>query len=122
MALSPDVDFLMDDPDLGAHSFTIIRRTGEWRGGRLIIHPGEENTTYIDAVGLIVPPSSDQLEFFPEGVRREATKAIYSRTIMHVTEGKDVSDTITWEGDLYKIVRADPWNEWGFCVAYAVKE
>ena len=122
MALSPDVDFLVSDPELGAQPFIITRRTARWHEGKLIIPSGSEGTQARSAVGIIDPPTPDQLEFFPEGVRREATKAVYSQTIMHVTEGKNVSDTITWDGDVYKIVRVDPWNEWGFCVAYAVKE
>ena len=120
MALMPEVQFLLSDPELGAHTFTITRRTAQWIGGRLVVQ--QSGTTTIDAIGIIVPPSPEQLEFYPEGVRREDQKAIYSKTMLHVTEGKNVSDTITWNGDVYKIVRADRWDEYGFCVAYAVKE
>ena len=122
MSLMPEVQFLLSDPDLGAHSFDIIRRTAVWVGGRLVVPKDNSTTQTVPAVGMIIPPTPEQLDFFPEGVRREDEKAIYSETMMHVTEGKEISDTIVWNGDKYKIVRADRWDEWGFCVAYAVKE
>ena len=122
MSRMPEVQFLLSDPEMGAQPFDIIRRTAKWVGGRLIVPNDNSATQTVPAIGPIVPPKPEQLEFFPEGVRREDEKVIYSQTMMHVTEGEEISDTITWNGDKYKIVRADRWDEWGFCVAYAVKE
>ena len=122
MSLMPEVQFLLSDPELGAQSFDITRRTAKWVGGRLIVPNDDSATQTVHAIGLITPPTPEQLEFFPEGVRREDKKAIYSKTMMHVTEGKEISDTITWNSDVYKIIQVDRWDEWGFCVAYAVKE
>ena len=31
--LSPDVTMLLTDPDLGAQSFTVRRRTSQWESG-----------------------------------------------------------------------------------------
>ena len=33
MALMPEVQFLLSDPELGAQSFDITRRTAKWVGG-----------------------------------------------------------------------------------------
>ena len=122
MSLMPEVQFLLSDPELGAHSFDITRREAKWVGGRLVVPQDNSTTQTIAAIGLIIPPTPEQLEFFPEGVRREDKKAIYSKTMMYVTEGKKISDTITWNSDTYKIIQVERWDEWGFCVAYAVKE
>jgi len=120
MALMPEVQFLLSDPEMGAHRFTVTRKTGKWQGGRLVI--GENGSQTLTAIGVIVPPEAEQLEFFPEGDRRKNKRAIYTKTMLHVSEGDEVSDTITWQGDTYRIVNVDRWDDHGFCVAYAVKE
>lgn len=120
MALMPEVQFLLSDPELGAHPFTVTRKTGKWVSGRLVIQ--ENQTQTLNPVGIIVPPEAEQLEFFPEGDRRKDKKAIYTKTMLHVSEGDTVSDTIQWNGDRYRILKVERWDEYGFCVAYAVKE
>lgn len=117
MALSPDVTELLVDPDLGAQEFIVRRRTGKWQGGRMIV---AEDTTFT-AIGIVQPPSSEELQFFPEGERRKGMVAIYTQAILHLTEGEDVADDVTWRGDEYKIVRVDRWDDYGYCVAYAQK-
>lgn len=121
MALMPEVQFLVTDPDLGAQRFTITRKTGVWQGGRLVVDP-ETGTETIEAAGVIVPPQPEEMDRFPEGERRKDLKAVYSQTMMHVSDGEAVSDKITWHGDSYKIIRVERWDDWGFCVAYAAKE
>lgn len=121
MALMPEVQFLLTDPDLGAQPFTVTRKTGSWSGGRLVIDP-ETGTETIRAVGVVAPPQPEEMDRFPEGERRKDLKAIYTQTMLHVSDGEAVSDKITWRGDSYKIVRVERWDDWGFCVAYAAKE
>ena len=121
MALMPEVQFLVTDPDLGAQPFTVTRKTGAWQGGRLVIDP-ETGTQTIQAAGVIVPPQPEEMDRFPEGERRKDLKAVYTQTMLHVSDGDSVSDKITWHGASYKIVRVDRWDDWGFCVAYAAKE
>lgn len=122
MALMPEVQFLLSDPDLGAQRFTITRKTGKWQGGRLVIPADGSGTKTINAIGIIVPPSEEQLEFFPEGERRTDRKAIYSKTMMYVSEGKEVSDEVTWRGVPYRVLNVQRWDDYGFCVAFAVKK
>lgn len=110
--------FLVQDPDLGAKPFTITRRRGKWRGGRLEIVSEET----IKAVGNFQPPTQEQLAFFPEGERREGQVAIWTNTPLHTTKGEEVSDTVTWRGEVYRIIALDTWVEHGFCVAYGQKE
>lgn len=117
MPLLPDVTELLVDPDLGAQEFTVRRRKGRWYRGELVADKDETFT----AIGIIQPPSSEDLQFFPEGERRRGMVAIYTQTMLHMTEGKDVSDDITWNNEAYKIVRVDRWDDYGYCVAYAQK-
>lgn len=113
----PDVTELLTDPDLGAQSFLVKRRKGKWSGGRLLVTDEEQ----FDAVGIIQPPTPEQLVFFPEGERREGQIVIHTKTELYLTEGNDISDDMTWRGEAYKIVNVKRWMDYGFCIAYAQK-
>lgn len=115
--LLPDVTMLLVDPDLGAQSFTVRRRKSEWAAGRMTVTSDETFT----AVGIIQPTTPEQLQFFPEGERREGTISVYTKEILHLTEGENVSDDVTWNGEQYKIIRVDRWQDYGYCVAYGQK-
>ena len=69
--------------------------------------------------GIIQPTGAEQLQFFPEGERREGMITVYSKPLLHLTEGEDVSDDVTWNGEQYKVIRVDRWQDYGYCVAYA---
>lgn len=115
MALMPDVSALLFDPDLGAQEFTIKRRTGKWIGGRMTV----DSETIIRAIGVIQPPSAEQLVFFPEGERRKGQIVIYTTTMLHLTDGSDIADDVTWNGEQYKLVNVKRWNDYGYVEAYA---
>ena len=117
MALAPDVTPILYDPELGAQSFTIRRKSGKWERGRLQATVVQE----ITAIGNIQPPSSEQLVFFPEGERRKGERVIYTTTLLHLSEGEEVADDIIWRGEEYKVIRVDRWDDWGFNIAYAAK-
>lgn len=115
MALLPDVTELLFDPDLGAQEFAVKRRTGKWVGGRLAV----SNETVIAAIGIIQPPSAEQLAFFPEGERRKGQIVIYTTTELHLTEGTNITDDVTWNGEQYKVVNIKRWSDYGYVEAYA---
>lgn len=115
--LMPDVADLVEDEDLGAQPFTVRRRRGEWSEGEFKI-TGDETLT---CVGIIQTPTSEDLSFFPEGERRRGTLAVYTKTVLHLTEGEDVSDDIFWRDEWYKIIRIDRWQDYGYNVAYVQK-
>ena len=117
MALSPDVTELLIDPDLGAQEFTVRRRKGKWQGGRMEV---SEDKTFT-AIGIIQPTSSEDLQFFPEGERRKGMITIYTQEILHLTEGENITDDVTWQSEAYKVIRVDRWQDYGYCVAYAQK-
>lgn len=117
MALMPDVTMLLDDPDLGAQDFTVKRRAGKWFGGRFVV----ESESLFNAIGIIQPPTPEQLAFFPEGERRVGRIAIYTKQDLHLTEGEMISDDVTWNGEQYKIVNIERWEDYGFVIAFAEK-
>lgn len=118
MSLSPEVAFLCSDPDLGAQEFTVRRRKGAWNAGRFTV---KGDPQILHPIGNIQSPTPEQLVFFPEGERKQETKVIYTRTMLYMTEGEDIADEITWHDHPYKIIRADRWDDWGFCVAYVAR-
>ena len=117
MSLMPDVWQLTLDPELGAQRFTYTRNAGTWVGGRMVLGTGSK----ITATGIIQAPTPEMLVFFPEGERREGQIVVYTPTTLRLSEGKDVSDIITWRGEDYRVVRVDRWDDYGYNVAYAQK-
>lgn len=117
MSLMPDVTDLLYDPDVGAKPFTVLRRTGEWIAGRFRV----AKTETIKAIGVMLPPEAEQLATFPEGERRKGVVAIYTKTLLYLSDGECISDDITWMGEQYKVMRVERWDEYGYCVAYAQK-
>lgn len=113
--LSPDVADLVEDEDLGAQDFTILRRTGKHIKGTFT----ETSRETLTKKGLIVPKDAEQLQFFPEGDRKKGMITVYTRADLNMTDGGDVSDEIIWDGANYRIVMVDPFTDYGFCVGHA---
>ena len=118
--LMPDVTALLVDPGLGAQTVTVKRRTGSWQGGRFVVGQNDEQT--LNVVGILQPASPEQLEFFPEGERREGQVVFYTQTTLYLTEGDRISDRLLWQGETYKIINLNRWQDYGFNIAYAQKE
>ena len=121
--LLPDVTGLLSDPDLGAQKFTVYRAKGKWHMGRL-----ETIRESLSLIGNIQPASPDELAQFPEGDRRRGTIVIRTATELFMTDvagqtgEATVSDEIEWNHHRYKVLRADMWVDYGFCVAYATRK
>ena len=115
--LSPDVAFLVEDEDLGAQDFKILRRTGKYIKGTFT----EISRETLTKKGLVIPKDAEQLQFFPEGERKKGMITVYTRAELHMTEGGDVSDEIIWDGHNYRIVLVDPFTDYGFCVGHAAR-
>ena len=115
--LMPDVTMLLTDPTLGAQTITVKRAEGQWSGGRFAA--GEP--ALIPVTGILQPATPEQLEFFPEGERREGQIVFYTKTTLYLTEGDQISDVLFWRGEDYKIVNVNRWQDYGFNIAYAQK-
>ena len=118
--LMPDVTALLVDTELGAQTVTVKRKTGSWQGGRFVV--GENGTQTLSVIGILQPASPEQLEFFPEGERREGQVVFYTQTTLYLTEGSEISDRLMWQGEEYKIININRWQDYGFNIAYAQKE
>lgn len=44
---------------------------------------------------------------------------IYTTTMLHLTDGSDIADDVTWNGEQYKLVNVKRWNDYGYVEAYA---
>lgn len=115
--LMPDVTMLLTDITLGAQRVTVVRRSGQWTGGRFT----ETKTETLKATGIMQPATPEQLEFFPEGERREGQMVFYTKQTLYLTEGDRVSDVLIWRGEEYKIINLNRWQDYGFNIAYAQK-
>lgn len=117
MPLLPDVSMLTEDRDLGAQQFTVKRRTTKWIRGEIKV----DSEKTLNPTGIIQPLQGEDLKILPEGERRKGGISIWTRTMLHLTEGRDASDEVTWQGEQYKVCRVDRWEQYGYCVAYASK-
>lgn len=115
--LMPDVTMLLTDPTIGAQQVQVTRKTGQWSGGRF--EKSQEET--FSVVGNLQPATPEQLEFFPEGEKREGQMVFYTTETLYLTDDKKVSDVLTWRGEDYKIVNINRWQDFGFNIAYAQK-
>ncbi len=77
--------------------------------------------TTLRFTGIIQSPSPEQLDFLPEGERRNGTIVIYTKERLYLTEGHSVSDEVLWRGEKYKVIHVDRWDDYGYNVAYAEK-
>jgi hypothetical protein len=126
MGLQPDVTGLLLDRELGAVQFTIIRSFGKWTRGRF-----ETTHTAIPYAGNIQPAANRELRQIPEGDHLRGAIVIRSPNPIYVSDEEfkaaqpgevRVSDEIEWRGDVYKVLSAFPWLDFGWIEAYAVKK
>lgn len=116
--LMPDITAVLFDPTVGSRPFEIRRRRGKWVGGRFVIQGDVE---IIPARGCIQPQGAENMSQSPEGEKREGGIVIYTTTTIYLTEGEEVSDEVIWQGEKYKIMSVNRWQEHGFNVANASK-
>jgi hypothetical protein len=110
------IDFseLMDDEELGAAPFTLIRET--------VTHDAEGTPTTtqqrLAATGLVQPPSDDQILMLPEGNRTNNLLVFYTATLVQVGDQKTKQpDVIQYQGRTFRVVRVDSWGNAGYYAA-----
>jgi hypothetical protein len=106
---------VVNDPDF-AQAFTIVRDAGSWVSGNWI-----SNTTNISAYGVIQSPTGDELEQIPEADRVKGNATFHSSQEIFETNTTGISDTITWHGNTYKIVKVYDWADFGYYKAVGVR-
>jgi hypothetical protein len=112
------------DPDLAEHSsangtpLTIIRSQGQYGAG------GWVNTeTTISAYGVWTVADSKAIARIPQGDQITGAMHFVSATPLYQTsedQGR-LSDKISWNGILYKVMQLGPWGDFGFWEALCVR-
>ncbi|KPV60719.1 hypothetical protein QJ48_04105 [Paenibacillus sp. A3] len=103
--------------------FKVYRTTGEWVRGRFVT----TSETPIQFQGTITVANADDLQQVPEGDRVTGMMCFYSQQPIYITrsEGEHsaagISDEIVWQGDRYRIISVNPWQDFGYYKAFGVR-
>ena len=111
---------LLSDPDF-VQSLVIIRSSGgSFQAGGWV-----DKTSNIDALGVVVVATSQDLRFLPEGDRVSGAMKFYCRETLFETRNtkskQGLSDILLWRGSHYKISKILPYFDYGFCAAIGVR-
>jgi len=105
-----NVSMIVNSPAF-AQGFTINRSTnspGFGLGGY------SSGTTQINMWGAIQPIEPESLDMTPEGDRVVGQVEFISQQPIYETNPNGISDTMTWRGQLYRIISVKPWSDNGY--------
>jgi hypothetical protein len=97
--------------------FTVYRQTGDWVAGRWVPSPEKK----ILMQGTVTALNPNDLEQVPEGDRVTGMMNFYSQQPMYTTRAEGTSDQIEWQGDRYRIMSVQPWQDFGYFKATGVR-
>lgn len=104
--------------------FQIIRNRSGWVNGNFC----ELQEFTLNVQGIIVPVGSKTVIMHANGDVVEGAIEIYSPvSILPPKEAKQEgdynreSDRIKWRNEIYKVMKVDNWNDYGFCKAVAIR-
>ena len=101
-----------------AQAYTVNRSVGTFQQGGFV-----STTTPIPFWGIIQPATDEDLAQVPEGDRVTGMMGFISEQRMYETNvqqnSEGLGDTITWNDQLYRVVRVVPWKDFGFWKAIA---
>lgn len=107
-----------------AQAYTVNRSVGAFAFGGYTV----TSTDALPFWGIIQPATDEELAQVPEGDRVTGMIGFISEQRMYETHGSGVgqpsglSDTITWNDQLYKVVKVVPWKDFGFWKAIASRQ
>lgn len=114
-----NVSDIVVDPDF-VQTFSVTRSAGVFGLGGWV----ESAPTVLSLSGTVTVANEKDLQQVPEGDRVMGAMMFYSPSQIYVTRNGDtpgISDTITWQGELYKVVRVWPYLDYGYYKAYAYR-
>lgn len=111
-----NVSDVINDP-LFVQSYTGKRQTGAWVKGEWV--PGTVST--VNFTGIITPASPKDIDQIPEGDRVTGMMAFYSLVEIFVTRTTGTSDILVWGSEDYKVVWCNPYSDYGYYKALAVR-
>jgi hypothetical protein len=107
-----------------AQAYSVTRQTGSFQLGGYVVN----STTVIPFWGIIQPATDEDLAQVPEGDRVTGMIGFIGEQRMFQTFGGGVgdpsglSDTITWNNEVYKVVKVVPWRDFAFWKAIASRQ
>ena len=115
------MQFVVQDPELGAVFFPVQRTTYRRQEGQSV-----PTVQSFDATGCIHPGTPEMVQLLPEEERKEDFIAVYTDFILSTGENDggvsySVPDRIEWDGFQWRVVRVKSWKEFGYCQALAVR-
>lgn len=115
MALLNVADVILDP--LFVQSFGVKRQSGAWTKGAWV--PG--TVSNLTLTGTIIPASPKDIDQIPEGDRITGMMAFYTTAETFVTRSTGTSDVLTWNGEDYKVMLVNPYSDYGYYKALAVR-
>lgn len=118
-----DMSDIVNDPDF-AQDWTVMRTTGRFAEGGYVASAPCSLAFY----GIIQPASAEDMQQVPEADRITGAMSFISEQRMYTTrkasecKTSGLSDTITWNGQPYKIVSVEPWKDFGFWKAIGTRQ
>ena len=102
--------------------YTVTRTSGHFKEGKFVL----DEPTKFDITGIITVASAKEINMIPEGDRINGAMVFYSLEPLYVTHTdlngrQGISDRIYWRGNYYKIMQVNPWIDYGYYQAIAVR-
>lgn len=114
---------IVNDPDFAQLLTAAIHRDT----GTFVLGKWKKSTTDIDFYGIVQPSTAKELKQVPEGDRVTNAMSFHSQQPLYVTHAGEgtppdgISDTITWQGQLFKLIAILPWNDFGYYLGIGVR-
>jgi hypothetical protein len=119
-----NVSELIDDPDFcQPEPFQVRRQSGQWINNRFVT-----TETLIPVSGIIVPMKTKDIVQLPQGDTITGAIEIFTHCPLQTTRlgssGEDgvIADEVTWNGEVYKIHKADDFTNYGYFYAVGVRK
>lgn len=97
---------------LGATTLSVQRTVGAYVDGRWVADAGAADTI----VGTVQPakkPDYDMLAAQLQGMRMPSMIRIYTTDVLAVAGNGGAGDTVSWNGDAYRVIGRSPWTSGG---------
>jgi hypothetical protein len=119
--MSLDMTDVLLDPDMGGHTFTVLRRSRVTGANGRATTLGERRQDGV--VGSVQPASSEDLERLPEEERIAGAVMIYTPHPLSAGDGVWTADRVFWDSRHWIVRQVDAWPFGaGFVQALAVLE
>ncbi|WP_303103838.1 hypothetical protein [Megamonas funiformis] len=99
--------------------YTVTRTKGHYEKGKFIL----DEPIKFDISGVITVASAKEVNMIPEGDKINGAMVFYSLVPLHTTTNNPnaISDIIEWQNNKYKIMQVNPWIDYGYYQAVAVR-